>query len=105
MHEHRCGGALQGTEPAETERDLMSNVQHPQDAVSGTRSLSPWLLPDDGIIDPIAVELTARGIRRVPLTHAERRVAAQAIMARGDGLNQVAKRLHVSGSTAHTLVA
>jgi hypothetical protein len=66
---------------------------------------SPWILPDDGIIDPLAVELTALGIRRVPLTLAERRAAAQAIVARGEGVNQVARRLHVSGSTAHALIA
>jgi hypothetical protein len=39
-------------------------------------------LPDDGIIDPIAVEIAARGIRSVALTRAERQAAAAAILAR-----------------------
>jgi hypothetical protein len=66
---------------------------------------SPWLLPDDGIIDPIAVDLAARGVRRVALTLPERRAAARAILARGECINQVAKRLHVSGTTALALIA
>ena len=42
-----------------------------------------WLLPDDGIIDPVAVEIAARGTRRVRLTARERRAAAALIVARG----------------------
>jgi hypothetical protein len=64
-----------------------------------------WTLPDDGIIDPIAVELAARGIRQVPLTRAERQAAAAAILARGGGLNMICLRLRVSGSTATKLAA
>ena len=40
------------------------------------------VLADDGIIDPIAVELAARGARPVALTRAERHPAAT-ILARG----------------------
>ena len=62
-------------------------------------------LADDGIIDPIAVELAARGKRRVALTRVERQLAAAAILARGGTPYLVSKRLHVSGTTAHALAA
>ena len=62
-------------------------------------------LADDGIIDPIAVELAARGTRPVALTRSERQLAAAAILARGGTPNLIAKRLHVSEATALTLAA
>ena len=37
-----------------------------------------WVIPDDGIIDPIAVEIAASGKRPVRLTLPERRAAAAA---------------------------
>jgi hypothetical protein len=42
-----------------------------------------WVLPDDGIIDPIAVEIAAGGQRPVRLTRAERRATAARILAKG----------------------
>ena len=42
-----------------------------------------FVLADDGIIDPVAVEIAARGTRPVALTHTERQLAAAAILARG----------------------
>ena len=62
-------------------------------------------LADDGIIDPIAVEIAARGARPVALTRAERQLAAARILARGGTPYVIAKRLHVSGTTALTLAA
>ena len=62
-------------------------------------------LTDDGIIDPVAVEIAARGIRPVALTRAERQLAAIRILARGGTPYLIAKRLHVSGTTALTLAA
>ena len=62
-------------------------------------------LTDDGIIDPVAVEIAARGIRPVALTRAERQLAAVRILARGGTPYLIAKRLHVSGTTALTLAA
>ena len=58
------------------------------------------VLADDGIIDPIAVEIAARGMRPVALTQAERQLAAAAILARGGTPYLISKRLHVSGTTA-----
>lgn len=64
-----------------------------------------WLLPDDGIIDPVAVAIAAAGTRRVRMTLPERRAAAALIIARGGTRHQVAKRLFVGWSTAAALVA
>ena len=64
-----------------------------------------WVLPDDGIIDPVAIEIAASGTRPVALTAAERMVAAAMILARGGTPYLVSKRLHVSGRTALALAA
>ncbi len=50
-------------------------------------------LPDDGIIDLIAVEIAARGTRPVALTRAEGRLAAAAILARGGTPNLISNDL------------
>jgi hypothetical protein len=63
------------------------------------------VLADDGIIDPIAVEIAARGTRPVALTPAERQLAAARILARGGTPNLISERLQVSGTTALTLAA
>lgn len=62
-----------------------------------------WLLPDDGIIDPVAVEIAAAGTRRVRLTVPERRFAAALILARGGSVNDIAARLHMNGQAARRL--
>ena len=66
---------------------------------------SRWTLPDDGIIDELAVEIAAKGIRPVALTPAERRLAAARILASGGTAHLISKRLHVSNRTAHALAA
>jgi hypothetical protein len=63
------------------------------------------LLADDGIIDPVAVEIAARRARPVALTPAERLLAAARILARGGTPYLVSARLHVSGTTARRLAA
>ena len=65
----------------------------------------PWTLPEDGILDPIAIELAARGIRPVALTPAERLTAAARILHHGGTPAVISRRLHVSGTTALTLTA
>jgi hypothetical protein len=62
-------------------------------------------LPDDGIIDPIAVEIAASGIRPVALTAAERRLAAARILVGGGTPYLISKRLRVSGTTALALAS
>jgi len=68
-------------------------------------SRSRWVIPDDGIIDAVAVEVAASGQRPVRLTCAERREAAARILARGGTVGVVAKRLRMSGSAVRVLVA
>lgn len=62
-----------------------------------------WLLPDDGIIDPVAVEIAAAGTRPVALTRPERRAAAVLILARGGTVSDIAGRLHLNAGTARRL--
>ena len=64
-----------------------------------------WTLPEDGILDPIAIELAARGLRPVALTPAERLTAAARILHHGGTPALIARRLHVSGTTALILAA
>jgi len=72
-------------------------------ADAASRRASCRVLADDGIIDPIAVEIAARGIRVVALTAPERQAAAARILARGGTLALISRRLRVSGSTAAKL--
>lgn len=65
---------------------------------------SEWIVPDDGIIDPIAVWIAASGQRRVRLTPVERRLAAALIVAQGGTSYRVAKHLGISSWAAHALV-
>lgn len=67
--------------------------------------MSAWIIPEDGIIDPLAVLIAASGRRRVRLTQAERRLAAALILARGGTTYRVARSLFLSWSTAVALVA
>ena len=64
-----------------------------------------WVLPDDGIIDDLAVELAAAGTRPVALTRPERRLAAARILANGGTPYLISKRLHLSCQAAHALAA
>jgi hypothetical protein len=73
--------------------------------VTAPRARRRLALADDGIIDPIAVEIAARGARTVALTPAERQLAAARILARGGTACVISKRLHVSGTTALLLAA
>ncbi|GGP92223.1 DNA-binding CsgD family transcriptional regulator [Actinomadura coerulea] len=64
---------------------------------------APRVLPEDGIVDPIAIEIAVSGSRPVDLTHTERVLAAAQILAAGGGASTIAARLYVSGSTARAL--
>lgn len=66
--------------------------------------MGEWVIPEDGIIDAIAVQIAASGQRRVRLTRTERLFAAALILAGGGNAYQVHKRLRVSPGTARTLV-
>jgi hypothetical protein len=88
--------------PAATAQDRRTAQNKPAADVAGC-ARSRWVLADDGIIDPIAVEIAARGIRAVALTAAERQAAAARILARGGTPYRVSKRPRMSGTTAAKL--
>ena len=73
--------------------------------MSAATGYASWLLPDDGIIDPVAVEIAARGSRRVRLTARERRAAAALILGRRGTAGDIAERLCMSGRAARDLAA
>ncbi len=62
-----------------------------------------WILPDDGIIDQVAVEIAARGERKVALTAPERYAAAEMILARGGTVAVIAERLCMGERAASAL--
>ena len=64
-----------------------------------------WLLPDDGIIDELAVEIAASGQRLVRLTREELRSAAVRILAAGGNAYTIAKRLRMQSASARVLAA
>lgn len=64
-----------------------------------------WVIPDDGIIDQLAVEIAASGRRPVRLTLPERRAAAARILAGGGTAWMVARRLRMSRADARVLAA
>lgn len=64
---------------------------------------APPVLPEDGIVDELAIEIAAAGTRRVALTPTERVLAAARVLDAGGTRNDVAERLHVSGTTAAAL--
>ena len=54
---------------------------------------SPVFSPNDGIIDEVAIDLVARGIRQVPLTWVEAEIAAGTMLARGLTITETMERL------------
>jgi hypothetical protein len=62
-----------------------------------------WQLPDDGIVDWIAVILAASGTRPVALTQTERRIAAARIVASGGTLHDLSVRLQLPERAARRL--
>ncbi len=64
---------------------------------------SGWLLPDDGIIDQVAVDIAAAGTRPVRLTEPERRLAAAKILAARGNSRDIAARLHMHPGPAKEL--
>lgn len=82
----------------------MTSVDVPLPASPVRRgACSPWVLPEDGFADLIAVEIAASGTRRVALTPTERVMAAARILAAGGTAHDIAERLHLSGDRAYRL--
>lgn len=62
-------------------------------------------LDDDGIIDPVAVDIAARGVRPVELTETEQVHAAVLMLRRGAARPLVAYRLRLGAGTVRRLAA
>ena len=62
------------------------------------------LLPDDGLIDEVAVSIAVSGARRVRLTPPERDLAARLMIARGADVAELAAHLGTSTAAAGRLV-
>jgi hypothetical protein len=55
-----------------------------------------YLIPEDGVIDMIAVDIAASGIRPVRLTDRERMLAARRILAAGGMTATLMRRLRLT---------
>jgi DNA-binding CsgD family transcriptional regulator len=80
----------------------MNHTTAPGQSIS--RHRATWLLPEDGIVDPVAIDLAARGVRPVALTPTERRIAAARILAAGGSATTLGRRLRMSHGTARALI-
>lgn len=63
----------------------------------------PGLLPDDGTIDAIAVDIAVKGTRLVRLTNTERELAAHRIILSGGTVETIQHHLDVSERIARRL--
>lgn len=68
------------------------------------RHCGGYLLPDDGLIDEVAVSIAVSGARRVRLTEAERLEAAARMIRRGADVAELAAHLGTNPATAGRLV-
>jgi hypothetical protein len=62
------------------------------------------LLPEDGIIDPVAVHIAVHGIRKIAMTHRERVEAVRQMLLRGDSIREMCDHLHVPPATAREIL-
>jgi hypothetical protein len=62
------------------------------------------LLPEDGIIDPVAVYIAVHGIRKIAMTHRERVEAVRQMLLRGDSIREMCDHLHVPPDTARKIL-
>lgn len=60
------------------------------------RNRDRWLIPEDGIIDPVAIAVATAGTRLVRLTPAERELAVHRIIANGGAVAELAAHLGIS---------
>ena len=61
----------------------------------------PWLLDEDGVTDSTAIDTAVYGMRQVRLTLAERITAATRILAGGEGVRSVCRRLGLPDDTEY----
>lgn len=64
-----------------------------------------WAIPEDGIVDEIAVEIAVKGIRRVRLTPTETRLVVEQSLARGQSFKGIAENIGCSDQTVARIAA
>lgn len=79
----------------------MSRASSP---IRGAAPHAAMLLPDDGLIDELAVSIAVSGTRRVRLTPPERDLAARIMIGRGADLAELAAHLGTSTAAAGRLI-
>ena len=62
------------------------------------------LLPEDGIVDPVAVYIAVHGIRKIAMTHRERLEAVRQMLLHGDSIRDICDHLHVPPATAREIL-
>lgn len=67
------------------------------------RPMVTELLPEDGVIDPVAVDIAVRAVRPVALTRRERDLAARRLLDAGTPPSVIARRLRMNGRTLANL--
>jgi hypothetical protein len=82
----------------------MSTSLSDRRAARRPRRRAAHLLPDDGIIDEVAVSIAVSGTRRVRLTEAERDLAAERMIRGGADLAELAQHLGTSTAAAGRLI-
>lgn len=110
---HRQAGAnpridainlLQGSVPRQDFTRVLSWAETERRRHGGARKPgTSMLLPDDGFIDPVAVELAVSGKRAVRMTHAERIEAVRRLMGGSLTFTEIGERIGVSMSHAKRL--
>jgi hypothetical protein len=63
------------------------------------------LLPEDGVIDPVAIRIAIAGDRVVRMTLTERQIAARTIIASGAGVAELSGKLGIGSHEISAFLA
>lgn len=66
--------------------------------------ISPWLIPEDGIVDDIAVEVAVSGARRVRLTPTEHCLAVEQMVRQGSSIKEIARHIGMADINVKDLI-
>ena len=105
---YRCAncppkGACDGCRRRRRQRAQAITNGDTSDKAGRKPAASKHVLPDDGIIDHIAVAVAVSGSRRVRLTRQERELAARHIVAAGGGIEDLREHLGATRDEATEL--
>src|SRR5262245_35939312 len=79
--------------------------KHYRQWLRGTYKADAWLLPEDGIIDRVAIYVAVKGLRPVRMTQAEREIAGARILAAGGTEEILVERLSLPNARAARALA